>query len=236
MTAIVSPKPRRASLNPPPDLERPAPLLSPPIYPSNDLSRSNGLFSPPRLMSPINITGPGINKTNLSKSSGTCSSTKRRRIAATNTRTSRRRHNTRSDCSFPLNSSVFDQLPWISQVESAPERVDVWDIADLSLLPDALDCHSNSGVGPVRRRKTSLRSSHSESAVPHLRSSPPLPLLFPALDRMDQDPRTPPPSVRFNPLEATFLNLMPVLPSNGVEGRASPRVPAWSRPSSPSPA
>lgn len=39
MTAIVSPQPRRGSFNPPPAVERPAPLLSPPIYPSNDISR-----------------------------------------------------------------------------------------------------------------------------------------------------------------------------------------------------
>ncbi|KAI0811256.1 hypothetical protein BC629DRAFT_1589983 [Irpex lacteus] len=231
MTAIVSPQPRRGSFNPPPAVERPAPLLSPPIYPSNDISRSCGLFSPPRLMSPINITGPGLNKPKLSKSSGTCNSTKRRRTSTASTRTSRRRHCVRSDCSPSLTSSIFDQLPWISQVEFPPERVDVWDIADLSLLPDSPKQQSESGVGPVRRRKTSLRSCHSGTATPPRRSSPPLPRSV--LDRIELDPRTPPPRMPFDPKEVTFRHLMPVFHS-GEEGLTpSPRIPNWSRPSSP---
>ncbi|KAI0341590.1 hypothetical protein BDW22DRAFT_252779 [Trametopsis cervina] len=254
MTAIVSPKPRRGSFNPPPALERPAPLLSPPIYPSSDLSRSAGLFGPPRLLSPINIASPGLPKANvspsrpvatrrtlthclilppqLSKSSGNCSSTKRRRIASSNTRTLRRRHCTRSDC-ISLTSSVFDQLPWIHQVESAPEHVDAWDIADLSLLPDALDLHSDSGVGPVRRRKTSLRSSQLESAAHHHHPSSQLSIPPPMFARMALDPRTPPPSGKFNPMEVNFVNLMPVLPSNCEDDDASPRFPTWTRPSTP---
>lgn len=181
----------------------------------------------------------------LSKPSGSCSTTKRRRTVATTSRTSRRRHCTRADCTLGYGSPAFDQLPWISQVESAPERVDAWDIADLSLLPDAQMPHllSDSGIGPVRRRKTSLHSLHSESSSPSAvhhpsRSHPPslsLPLPFPVMDREGLDPRTPPPTVKFNPHEVTFLNLMPVLPSNGVDYPPSPKFPAWTRPSSPSP-
>ncbi|KAI0705797.1 hypothetical protein BC835DRAFT_1445206 [Cytidiella melzeri] len=208
MTAIVSPQPRRGSLNPPPAFERPALLLSPPIYPSNDSSR-------------------------LSKPSAPCSSTKRRRTTAATTRTLRRRHCTRPDTSLALQSSVFDQLPWISQVELPPKRIDVWDIADLSLLPD--DLHPDAGVGPVRRRKTSLRSSHSEPAAHHHPSLAPLPFPQAVLARMEQDPHTPPPTVRLNPMEVTFRNLMPVFSSDGEEFAASPRIPAWSRPSSPTP-
>ncbi|KAI0094034.1 hypothetical protein BDY19DRAFT_294147 [Irpex rosettiformis] len=233
MTAILSPQPRRGSLSPQPAVDRPALPLSPPIYPSKDLSRSTGLFSPPRLLSPINIAGPGLNQPKLSKSAGTCNTIKRRRTTTNTIRTSRRRHCSRADCSPALTSSIFDHLPWISQVESPPERVDVWNIADLSLLPDSLEKQLGSGVGPVRRRKTSLRSSLSDATTHPHRSSSPLLLPQPVLDRMGPDPRTPPPSTTLNPMEVTFRNLMPVFPSQDKELALSPRIPAWSLPSSP---
>ena len=80
---------------------------------------------------------------------------------------------------------VFDSLPWVSNLDVPPERLSPWDIADLSLLPVSDDeptlggprlgpdyarmhTHDDSGsdeerlvpgVGPIRRRKTSLRSN-----------------------------------------------------------------------------
>ncbi|EKM55613.1 uncharacterized protein PHACADRAFT_144204 [Phanerochaete carnosa HHB-10118-sp] len=253
MSAILSPRPRRASFDPSQPLERPAPLLSPPIYLSTDIPRSTGLFSPPRLLSPINIAAPSIHKSNLSKASSSCSSTKRRRTHATSSRSSRRRQ-ARSDLSTAFGPSVFDSLPWISQVECDPERVDVWDVADLSLLPDESPrSHSqSSSVGPVRHRRVSTRSSTapgsnisaepisltsidvSSSVWPQmprsLRHSPRTPLqefpqepllpqLLPAaeIQRSAYDPRTPPPTYRFNPQNVNFHHLMPVFPSAGPE-------------------
>ena len=199
----------------------------------------------------MNIVGPGLNQPKvssppapqtrraltlvvfqLSKSSGNCSSNKRRRTSATTVRASRRRQCTRSECSPTLTSSIFDQLPWISQVEIPPERVNVWDIADLSLIPDTSEKQPESGIGPVRRRKTSLLSRSDTAAHPH-RSSSPLPLPQSILDRLEQDPRTPPPRVPFNPKEVKFRNLMPVVPSQDGGLAPSPRILAWSRPSSP---
>ncbi|GJE86916.1 hypothetical protein PsYK624_029990 [Phanerochaete sordida] len=267
MTAIISPRPRRVSFEPAQVLERPVPLLSPPIYLSTDIPRSPGLFSPPRLLSPINIAAPGIHKSNLSKASSACGSTKRRRTHATSSRASRRRH-TRPDLSTAFGPSVFDSLPWISQVECAPERVDVWDVADLSLLPDEpLRPHSrcSSGVGPVRHRRTSTRLSAAAGnaltepislmpididngalfQVPHsLRSMPRTPLqefpqeplpthLLPAaeVERSILDPRTPPPTYRFDPQNVVFHNLMPVLPA--TEPELPPSFAELARPMSP---
>ncbi|KIP09565.1 hypothetical protein PHLGIDRAFT_126160 [Phlebiopsis gigantea 11061_1 CR5-6] len=252
MTAILSPKPRRAPLIAQPLLARPAPLLSPPIYLSTDLPRSTALFSPPRLMSPVNITSSGIPKSNLSKAPPSCSSAKRRRPHNTTSRSSRRRL-ARPDCSAAFGPSFFDSLPWISQVECAPERVDVWDVADLSLLPDEpLHQPPSSGVGPVRRRRTSTRSAVApslggpvENALQASRSTPrtplreylqePLPIrLLPAADRDVLDPRTPSPTHRFDPHTVVFHHLMPLLPSSDPSLLPSPRGPAWTRPT-PSP-
>ncbi|PSR71171.1 hypothetical protein PHLCEN_2v13017, partial [Hermanssonia centrifuga] len=135
---------------------------------------------------------------------------------------------------------VFDQLPWISQIESEPpSTLDLWDIADLSLLPDP----PSSGVGPVRNRRSfaTLRSgvnpfggSLAGEAQPAgsitsqqqqpLRSRPsPLHLqLLPAVDRQVLDPRTPPPSMTFNPMEVAFQGLMPAFPPNDPPPFAAP--------------
>jgi hypothetical protein len=168
----------------------------------------------------------------LSKPSGSCSSIKRRRPAAATARIQRRRHCARPDCSLLPDTSFFDQLPWISQVESPPECVDIWNIADLSLLPDTLELYPESGIGPVRSRKSSLRSSLADPTTHYHHSSSPFTLPQSVLDRIEQNPRTPPPSVKFNPMNVTFRDLMPVFhPDEKFE--RSPQVPRWTRPSSP---
>ena len=88
---------------------------------------------------------------------------------------------------------AFDDLPWLSTLESAPEHTNPWDIADLSLIPDT----PSSASGPIRRRKTSLRSNpiasdHSPALL--LRDTLPLPT----------------PRSRFLPERVLFHNLMPV--------------------------
>jgi hypothetical protein len=100
-------------------------------------------------------------------------------------------------------------------MESNPEQLNSWDMADLSQLPadefcDDLDA---SGPGPVRRRKTSLRtnplasgSEPSDSSLLRLRMQTPdeIPML--------SDPRTPTSEI-FNPSAIQFYDLLPVFPS-----------------------
>lgn len=98
----------------------------------------------------------------------------------------------------------FDQLPWISAMETTPELTNPWDIADLSLLPE-------SGLGPVRRRKTSLRSNPMDAPE----SSPlqyPLQLNDDDLPSRPTTPKSSHPSLL--PSAVLFRNLMPVSPSS----------------------
>ncbi|KAH6919067.1 hypothetical protein BKA70DRAFT_1381667 [Coprinopsis sp. MPI-PUGE-AT-0042] len=99
----------------------------------------------------------------------------------------------------------FDQLPWISAMETTPELTNPWDIADLSLLPE-------SGLGPVRRRKTSLRSNPMDAP------ESPLPVQLPLQlndDDLPSRPATPKPSQpSLLPSAILFRNLMPVSPSS----------------------
>ncbi|TFK27363.1 hypothetical protein FA15DRAFT_701970 [Coprinopsis marcescibilis] len=94
----------------------------------------------------------------------------------------------------------FDQLPWISALNAAPQLSNPWDIADLSLVPEPCSEPEapTSGPGPVRRRKSSLRSSPLDD--PETR---PLPLQIHPL------PATPTPTP-FLPSKILFRNLMPV--------------------------
>ncbi|KAJ3533845.1 hypothetical protein NM688_g7227 [Phlebia brevispora] len=195
-------------------------------------------------MSPIHLSSSTVHKANLSKASTPCSSTKRRRTHPTTSRTTRRRHCARPDCvvTYANGLHAFDQLPWISQIESeSPETVDAWNVADLSLLPDP----PSSGIGPVRNRRT----SSSRSGVKPLGGIPDemfasstgpvssglrsrrelLPLqLLPAADNDALNPRTPPPNGTFNPYEVTFRNLMPAFPPNRDECRTPGSRPCMS--------
>lgn len=201
---------------------------------------------------------PLIHAPQLSKSSASCSSSKRRRSHTASTRVSRRR---RTDCPPSFSSNVFDTLPWIAQVERAPQRADIWDLADLSLLPDDSP-YLSSGAGPVRRRRTSSRSgvpplgggmateaaASGRGTFPHMVPASHakrdargdderlLPMqLLPAFDRESCDLRTPPPSYALDPRDVTFDRLMPILPTFDPALRPSPRDLSWSRSSTPSP-
>jgi hypothetical protein len=207
MPAIIAPSPRL----PPQHIQ----LLTqdPPLHPRTCLS-------PPRLLSPIRLHDPPYVAFS-SKSPTPCGPPHKRRapsrLLARSTR--RRRHAQRVDC--PLDAfgrpSIFDQLPWISALEM-PRPINC-DIADLSQLPvnedPAIFSDTMPASGPVRRRKTSLRSNPLRSG----HESPPSEPLFrqhPQIHRPTDPfpgcPRTPPPHVPFDPSNVTFHNLMPVFP------------------------
>ncbi|EMD38361.1 hypothetical protein CERSUDRAFT_64617 [Gelatoporia subvermispora B] len=162
-------------------------------------------------------------KATLSKSPPPCSPAKRRRGAVGNSRVSRRRTCARPECFIkPAGPALFDGLPWISGMEAIPDGIDAWDIADLSLLcVENLPGAEAPSTGPVRRTKTSSRSSplapRPELIPEHVHR--PLPTLeIPAretlcFDRIASDPRTPPPREAFVPSEVLFQGLHPVLPS-----------------------
>lgn len=205
---------------------------------------SAGLTSPPRLLSPIHLTDPSyvsclVSSHNLffsiflqyPKASAICTpANKKRRTQASASRAARRRRSTRFDrpTPFPGGGSIFDQLAWIPQLNEEPEHTDVWDIADLSLLP--IEAAHPSSVGPVRNRKSSLRSDSPYSSPitqddgsrrSSPRSSPALAsLTFPLFDRDQVDPRTPPPRETFTPENVQFFGLMPALPIHGAPSQS----------------
>ncbi|KAJ4488050.1 hypothetical protein J3R30DRAFT_883807 [Lentinula aciculospora] len=84
----------------------------------------------------------------------------------------RRRHCVRVDCPVQSTSSSssshpFDDLSWISAMDSSSEDHGLSDIADLSQLPlpASTVAEASSGAGPVRRRKTSLHRTSSLRAA-----------------------------------------------------------------------
>ncbi|KDR81841.1 hypothetical protein GALMADRAFT_15674, partial [Galerina marginata CBS 339.88] len=129
----------------------------------------------------------------------------RRRSKATSHSLRRRRLAPRVEC---RPSHAFDDLPWISTLDAAPELLNPWDIADLSLIPDS-SFHDipSSGPGPVRRRKTSLRSSPIAAKNSTSPSGSPLPLRDTSLL---PSPSVSTPRSRFIPSRVLFHNLMPV--------------------------
>ena len=165
-------------------------------------------------------------------SSSCAPSNKKRRTQPAASRTTRRRRSSRFDrpTPFPGSGSIFDQLAWIPQLNEEPEHIDVWDIADLSLLSEAAQ---PSSVGPVRSRKSSLRSDppysspltqdgSSNRSSPFQPSSVPAPT-FPLFGRDHVDPRTPPPRETFTPENVQFLGLMPALPIHGSPSQSQSR-------------
>jgi len=184
--------------------------------------QKRALFSPPRLMSPIDLFDPRANKAYITKSSTSCSPTKRRRGLTFNpVRSPRRRHCSRHECPIsPLaGPALFDSLPWISQLEAAPERLSVFDTADLSLLTDELSRTQSPCTGPVRRRKAMQRSNPSVPSPikrefdyfpPSLHELPAYSLFPP--EHFPVIPRTPPPREPFVPSEVQFHGLRPRFP------------------------
>ena len=134
-----------------------------------------------------------------------CNMTRKRRCLPTGSRPSRRPR--RQDCPFgigPHDSSVFDRLPWVSILDAPTSQTNPWDIADLSQLPTD---EPSLPLGPIRRRKTPLRSV----PFPLTPSSSPAsysPVSFPSLEYASRDPRTPPREIE-PPSAIRFQGLLP---------------------------
>ncbi|KAF9009437.1 hypothetical protein BDQ17DRAFT_1421621 [Cyathus striatus] len=173
MPAIVCPQPRSPTLLSPPKL-----LLSPPptihSYASFSLSFHPALSSPPRQQN--RLRSPNAFVDSCLRAAPTTPkpllTPKRRRHKGSHV-LRRRRPLSRVDFRFDAPRSplaiphIFDSVPWISALESTPERVHPWDIADLSLIPDA-PC-TPSGPGPVRHTRSKL--STRPSLLNQLRAS-----------------------------------------------------------------
>ena len=129
-----------------------------------------------------------LNGLQVSKSCS-CTITRKRRCSTTGSRSSRRPR--RQDCLLGSNShgsTIFDRLPWVSILDVPTTQQNPWDVADLSQLP--ID-EPSSPLGPIRRRKTSLRSAPfppTPSSSPVSYSSIP----FPSSKYASRDPQTPP--------------------------------------------
>ena len=117
-----------------------------------------------------------------------CNITRKRRCLPVGSRSSRRPR--RQDCPLgfdPRSPGVFDHLPWVSILDAPAPQSNPWEVADLSQLPIE---ERSMPLGPIRRRKTSLRSvpfppTPSSSPVPHSSIS------FPSSEFASRDPQTP---------------------------------------------
>ncbi|KAF5386919.1 hypothetical protein D9615_001923 [Tricholomella constricta] len=233
MPVILSPRPRPAR-----GLRA---NTAPAIAMSRELAYSKAppraaisLSSTPRLMSPIELAPSAVSarippflpqssrsRPQINRSS--CTPFPRRRSKPYPTPLHRRRPSSRSSCHpEPAPIHAFDQLPWITALDAAPpDHFDIWDIADLSQLPDPPTSNC-SNPALVRRRKTSPRATelipsspllHLTSSLSERRSNTPLcdtSVPSPAPVRVDTSrPHTPRP--RFNPSRVLFHHLMPVL-------------------------
>ncbi|KAI0636920.1 hypothetical protein C8Q77DRAFT_534811 [Trametes polyzona] len=215
MVPIIAPSPRPAYTK---CLSRTAPRTpAQPTDPSDDpfyvVPDSRPLKSPPQLLSPFRLP-EDAGRSKLSKPAP-CSPTKRRRGLSSNlSRSGRRRHNPRSECcisNFPRPPTSLDDLPWISALTIEPDLTDPWDIADLSLLNADWQAMRD-GPGPVRRRKTSLRSDPLAPSTPTRNASPsPAPFPFVSLDDTLQTPapRPYPPTS-----DVIFKGLYPIFPED----------------------
>ncbi|KAL7283439.1 hypothetical protein ACG7TL_002869 [Trametes sanguinea] len=168
--------------------------------------------SPPQLLSPFRLPEEA-GRSKLSKPAP-CSPTKRRRGLNSNlSRSTRRRHTARSEyciTTFPRPYTSFDDLPWISALTIEPDPTDPWDIADLSMLKADWDQMAD-GPGPVRRRKTSLRSDPLSASAP--RNESPSPIPFPFIQQ-DGVPHTPAPRYLADSSEVIFRDLLPIFPAD----------------------
>lgn len=103
-------------------------------------------------------------------------------------------------------------------MESSPEQLNTWDMADLSQLPAKEFPAEDStvfGLGPVRRRKTSQRTNPLASSSPEPPSdcaAMQIRMQSLATAHMPSSPRTPVSQI-FTPSEIHFHELLPVFPS-----------------------
>ncbi|OJA14865.1 hypothetical protein AZE42_00775 [Rhizopogon vesiculosus] len=229
MPSIIAPSPRRVVHAYLPDSpQSPSPYFdmhhyhvphASPTPVNSELVPPPMLFNPPRLLSPITLNEPHFLSLR-SKSPMPCGAATRRGTTRVTRSVNKRRRlppRIKSPCDPCGHASMFDRLPWISAME-LPPRFNPCDTADLSHLPITVEQSNFSDAipasGPVRRRKTSLRSNpigdNSESSRQ----------LFPfrQFSSCDRDfLKTPPPRVPFDPTRVTFHNLMPVFPHDVVQ-------------------
>lgn len=210
-------------------------LIPPRFSPHPQHRDSRAFLPPPRLLSPLRLhdppffahvcpslsIAPSLTCLQSSKSPPLCGPTHKRRpssrLLARSVR--RRRHVQRVESPFDAfgRSSIFDQLPWISALEMpTPVNCDIADLSQLPLDEDPLKfSETMPAFGPVRRRKTSLRSnpigSSHEPPPSELPVRQPSPIHRPT-DPLPGCPRTPPPHLPFDPSRVTFHKLMPVFP------------------------
>ncbi|KAI6005728.1 hypothetical protein EDD15DRAFT_666200 [Pisolithus albus] len=212
MPDIAAPSPRRA---PPSNLlprsvtlshhfvSPSAPQTLPPLLACNSIQ-------PSRLSSPIALQEIPYLSLHC-KSPPPCNGPSKRRSAPRPSRSTRKRlHLPRIDCPFDpfRRAAVFDQLSWIPALDG-PSCLE-HDIADLSQVPLREDfSHSTPTSGPVRRRKTSMRSNPLAS-TPSNPTDVPITSLLPL--SQSACPTTPPPRISLDPSRVTFRHLMPVFP------------------------
>ncbi|KAH9843036.1 uncharacterized protein C8Q71DRAFT_232755 [Rhodofomes roseus] len=218
---IVSPQPRSA-LNPRllSSSRRPA---TPSPHPQDNIRAlpQRRLFSPPRLSTPVDLFDPRASRSQASKPTPSCSSVnnkRRRNVTFNSVRSPRRRHCLRTECPVsPLaGPEFFDHIPWISQLDRTPESTLPMDIADLPMPMGDYMRTTPPCSGPVRTRKSSLRSNplahppgrSPDYAPPDLLELPVYALL--PSDRLPSTPRTP---IReaFVPSDVRFFGLRPAL-------------------------
>ncbi|KAJ7219156.1 hypothetical protein GGX14DRAFT_590339 [Mycena pura] len=149
MLAVVSPQPCVAASEP-----------AAAIY---DMMSSHPVVER-RLRSPILIDARP-----RSSARSLCNPPRRRRSVGPH----RRRHCVCADCHIESALHAFDRLPWISVMDT-PHHHNLADIADLSQLAvdDFPPESASAGAGPIRRRKTSLRSNPLAPS-PTLHETPP---------------------------------------------------------------
>ncbi|KAK7467045.1 hypothetical protein VKT23_004107 [Stygiomarasmius scandens] len=135
-------------------------------------------------------------------------------MISSTSRSRRRPHCPQQDCPIQSQSKGINSLPWISLLDISPEQLQLQDIADLSQLPvDQPRYEYASSAGPVRRRKTSFRSSplrHAAGSTSsyHRDRSPAPSVSLPLRDPSNSPPSTPRP--RTSRSRTIFHDLMPV--------------------------
>jgi len=199
MPPIVSPQPRVLACSQSATMQ---PMPSSIYLAQSHASSPRATLNASRLMSPILLA-----ERPTSFNSKPSSRTALRRRSALNHFQRRRRHCARADCRFDIAAPYFDNLPWISALETSPDRSSGSDIADLSQIP--VDPAQSSVSDPIRRRKRSRPLSSEADRITHSRPEPtPFPFHC-TTDSFASRPRTP--LSLIPPSQIRFHNLMPVV-------------------------
>ncbi|KAG6895329.1 hypothetical protein C0992_001870 [Termitomyces sp. T32_za158] len=123
----------------------------------------------------------------------------------------------RAPLPLPRAPHPFDSLPWLPLLDATPSDRDVWDLADLSQLPDKPPVLIARRPFPDLVQTAPLRPSTPQPPPPSTPTplptplSLPLPLPLPLPPCDTRCPTTPRARARFVPARVLFHNLMPVL-------------------------